>query len=85
MRYTRTNRFKRDYKRLEPGVQKVLEKKLLLLIENPSYPSLRTKRVRKTRDIWEVSLTKQYRITFQVFQDEIVLRRVGSHRILQNP
>lgn len=82
MRYTRTNRFKRDYKKLDPGVQKILEKKLLLLVENPSHPSLRMKRVRRTRSIWEVSITKQYRMTFQPLQDEIILRRVGSHKIL---
>jgi len=34
-------------------------------------------------EVWEASVTKSYRITFQRAGDAIILRRVGTHDILK--
>jgi len=51
-------------------------------LQDPWYPSFRTKRIRSTRNIWEASLTKKYRFTFEIDQNVIIFRNIGSHRII---
>jgi len=37
------------------------------------------------KDIWEMRVTANYRITFQTTGDTAILRRVGSHDVLRRP
>jgi len=80
-----TDSFKHDYKRLSPSIQKILDKKLLILIENLKHPSLRIKKMQGHDFIWEGSITKKFRFTFQIESDVCVIRRAGTHDILENP
>jgi len=34
---------------------------------------------------WEISVTMQYRITFDIEGEEYVLRKIGPHDILDRP
>ncbi len=82
MKLTRTNRFKRDYKKLPAHVQKQTDKKLRYLVNDITHPSLRIKRVRKYKDIFEGSITTDYRFLFQITPDGYTLLRIGAHDIL---
>lgn len=85
MEIFRTETFKRQYKRLPPQIQEVCHKKLGFLLKDFRCPSLRAKKVKGHIDIREASLTMNYRFTFQIEEDVLILRKVGTYDILQNP
>ncbi len=74
--------FRRDFRSLPFNVQQRAKKAIGLLVENPSHPSLRTKKMQGVKDIWEASVTLSYRLTYQRTGDTIVLRRIGTHDVL---
>ena len=76
-----TEPFKKDYETLPREIKRALDKALKLLLENPSHPSLQTRKLPHTF-IWYARLTRGYRLTFQVQENLIILRRVGTHKIL---
>lgn len=83
-----TRSFYRDLAGLSSELQKRVWNKLSLFQTSPRHPSLRVKKIKGTRDIWELSVTREYRLTFQWDQAKqriAILRRVGAHNILQNP
>ena len=59
---TFTERFQKHYKALNVQEKKQIRKKLELLAENPSYPSLRTKRIQGTDQLFECSVNMDIRI-----------------------
>jgi hypothetical protein len=54
-------------------------------------PTLRVKRVQGTRDVWEISWAPDGRATFsygpevRTGQAHVIWRRVGTHRVLEDP
>ena len=84
MRFHRTNQFKALWKRLPARIQRRAERCLVLFAQNPSHPSLRVHRMAE-EDIWEMSVTMNYRITFRWEADLVILRKIGTHNILRNP
>ncbi|MBI2912587.1 MAG: hypothetical protein HYY03_01555 [Chloroflexi bacterium] len=73
------------FRRLPKPIRDETYEKLALLLENPAHPSLRVKRIRGTERIWELSVTMNYRITFEMQGDRLILRRVGTHDVLRSP
>lgn len=53
---TFTKRFVKNVKRLSAAERTQLKKKLELLMQDPLYPSLRTKRIQGTTDLFEFSV-----------------------------
>ena len=49
------------------------------LIENPSYPSLRNKKISGTDSYWEFSITMNYRGIYRLEKDTGFLVAVGKH------
>ena len=83
LRFTRS--FEEDYRRLPLKLQRLIDKKLLLFISNPRYPSLQVKKMEGFDDIWEARVSLGYRFTFQRFDQIWLIRRVGPHDVLKNP
>jgi mRNA-degrading endonuclease RelE of RelBE toxin-antitoxin system len=79
-----TKSFKKDYKKLPANIQKAVEKQLGWLLENPEHPSLKLKKMQDPRGIWEVRITRGYCFTFQIEEDEYIMRRLKTHDILRN-
>jgi mRNA-degrading endonuclease YafQ of YafQ-DinJ toxin-antitoxin module len=78
--------FDKLFKRLPARVRQQALEKLNLYLNDPQHPSLRAKRVRGTDAIWEMSVTMNYRMTFELPDDStILLRRIGTHDTLRNP
>jgi hypothetical protein len=52
-------------------------------IENLSadirYPSLKVKKIKEIRNIWEARVCRSIRINFQIGTDSIILRNIGQH------
>ena len=85
MRIIRTQRFIDDFENLPRDTKEKTKQSIRLLVSNLFHPSLRTKKIKGSRNIWEASITMKYRLTFKIEDTAYILRRVGTHRILQNP
>ncbi|BED92592.1 MAG: type II toxin-antitoxin system mRNA interferase toxin [Candidatus Paraimprobicoccus trichonymphae] len=80
---TFTNRFKKSFKTLNQNEKKQFVKKLELLSNNPMHPSLRTKRIRGTDNLFECSVNMDIRFIWY-YKDEslIIIADIGHHNIL---
>lgn len=78
-----TDKFKKHFGKLNNAEKKQLKSKLQLLAENPMHPSLRTKRIQGTKDLFECSVNMDIRIIwFYEGSVLIILLDVGHHDIL---
>lgn len=81
---TFTDRFQKHYKDLNDIEKKQLRNKLDILSENPMHPSLRTKWIQGTEDLYECSVNMDIRIIWFYEGDTmIILVDVGHHDILK--
>jgi len=80
-----TRPFDRDYARLPDDLKERVDKQLDLLLKDARHPSLRLKRMRGTANIWEARVTRGYRMTLEVSENSIILRRIGPHDVLRKP
>ena len=80
-----TKPFILDYRRLPERLQKITDERLELLMNNPPHPSLKIRKMRDPREIWEGRLDQSYRFTFQIQNETYVMRRIGTHDLLKNP
>jgi addiction module RelE/StbE family toxin len=82
--FTFTERFQKHYMTLTQNEKKQLMRKLELLSENPMHPSLRTKKIQGTSDLYECSVNMDIRIIWYYEGDKlIILVDVGHHDILK--
>ena len=80
--YQFSRRFKKEYNALPKEIQKAFDQKLQVFLKDMAHPSLRVKRIQGTRDRWEGSVTMKYRFTFQLSENTLILRAIGTHDIL---
>lgn len=85
MRILLADPFKRDFKTLPKEIKRKTEQSIRFLVQNIRHPSLRVKKVEGIKNIWEASVTMQYRLTFEIHQDTYLLRQIGTHGILKHP
>jgi len=86
MEFSFSNRFIKDFKKLNSDEKRTLASMLSLLSDNQHHPSLRTKKVQRTDDIFECSINMSIRMTWQYREETIFLRTVGYHdNVLKNP
>ena len=80
---TYTKRFAKNLKRLNADERTQLKKKLEILMMDPLYPSLRTKRIQGTEDLFEFSVNMDVRVIWQYDGETIILLLdIGHHDIL---
>jgi len=80
--YQFSNKFKKQYQALPREIQKAFDTKLTLFLDNILHPSLRVKRIQGTLDRWKGSITMKYRFTFQLSENKVIFRTIGTHDIL---
>jgi len=83
--YQTLREFDRSFKRLPKQIRNEVLEKLDRFLDDPTHPSLRVKRIRGTDRLWEMSITMNYRLTFEVDEQRVLLRRVGTHDVLRRP
>ena len=81
MKVIYTESFQKDYRELSTRIQRALDKALKFLLENPRHPSLQAKKLLGTF-IWYARVIRACRFTLQFTDDSIILRRAGTHDIL---
>jgi mRNA interferase RelE/StbE len=78
-----TKRFHKDYAGLPQTIQEKADQQICRLADGDfSYPSLRTKKMEGEENIWEASVTMNYRMIYSLEEDLITLLRIGTHDIL---
>jgi addiction module RelE/StbE family toxin len=76
--------FQKNYKKLTKQEQDMLKKKIKILSENPMHPSLRTKRVQGTKDVFEFSINMSLRVLWKYEDGRIILLLdVGTHKVFE--
>ncbi|NIR52047.1 type II toxin-antitoxin system mRNA interferase toxin, RelE/StbE family [candidate division KSB1 bacterium] len=81
-----TKSFVKDYQKLPQQIQKQTDKKPGFLLQDISHPSLRVKKVqgsirgKKVSDVYELSVTMNYRLFFQIQNNVYVLLAIGTHK-----
>lgn len=76
-----TKNFEKSLKKLSANEQKAIAQKLKLLIQDPFYPSLRTKKIQGLDGIFEMSVNMDIRIIWKYDGDIIILLiDVGHHK-----
>lgn len=75
-----TKEFEKNLKSLTKNEQKMVFNKLKLLVQDPFYPSLRTKKVQGLVDVFEMSVNMDIRILWK-YEDGVIilLLDVGHH------
>ena len=81
----RTERFKKDFRRLPAEIRDRVDRVLRLFLSNPRHPSLHVKKMEGAPEIWELRVSDNYRITFQFVSEGVILRRIGTHNVLRQP
>lgn len=76
-----TKEFEKKLKSLTKNEQKMVFNKLKLLVQDPFYPSLRTKKVQGLVDVFEMSVNMDIRILWK-YEDGVIilLLDVGHHK-----
>ncbi len=81
LKYTR--RFEKHFIKLSDKEKKQVKNKLEILVKDPTYPSLRVKRIQGTKDLFECSVNMDIRIIWYYEGDTIIwLVDVGHHGVL---
>ena len=80
-----TQTFLRLYQKLPPDLKERVKKSLELLQTDPTHPSLRHRKMAGQTNIYEVSVSMHYRMTYQKVGDTAYLRKVGTHDVLRQP
>lgn len=80
LQITYSDRFKKHYKKLERQDKNLFQQKLRLFIDNPRHPSLRTKRIQGSDNLFEFSINIDIRVIWYYEGDNlVVLIDVGPH------
>ena len=78
--------FLQSVKDLPGDLKKTLKKKLDIIADDPRHPSLRTKKIKGRENLFEATITMSIRMTWEYFEDGILLRSIGEHdRTLERP
>jgi mRNA-degrading endonuclease RelE of RelBE toxin-antitoxin system len=80
-----TETFIRIYKKLPEEIKTKTRKCLEFLAANPSHPSLGHKKMAGQKDIFEIRISQNYRLTYQRVGDTAYLRKIGMHDLLRDP
>ncbi|OHA48870.1 MAG: hypothetical protein A2806_04215 [Candidatus Terrybacteria bacterium RIFCSPHIGHO2_01_FULL_48_17] len=79
MRFYFTAHFAARYRRLSPRAKTQTDKALGFLLRDLRHPSLHAKKYDETRGIWQVRVTKTYRLYFLIEGEAYVLLDVKTH------
>jgi mRNA-degrading endonuclease RelE of RelBE toxin-antitoxin system len=80
MRYSTTEHFDREFRKLPKSVQAAFKKQLALLLDNMRHPSLRAKKYDESLDVWQGRVTRNVRFYFRIYGDVYVLLNIRKHK-----
>jgi hypothetical protein len=69
MRAVYTKRFLASYADAAPAIQRAVDRRIALLLQNLRHPSLRAKKYDEARDIWQARVNGGWRFYFKIEGD----------------
>jgi mRNA-degrading endonuclease RelE of RelBE toxin-antitoxin system len=81
MTVARSKLFAKHYARLPETVQKKVDRIIHILCKDIRHPGLHAKKMKGADGIWEARVDYHFRVTFQLGEDSILFRDVGTHEI----
>jgi mRNA interferase RelE/StbE len=79
MRAGYAKRFLEAYASAPPHVQRAVDRRVALLLENLRHPSLRAKKYDAARDIWQARVDGGWRFYFRIEGDTYILETIRAH------
>lgn len=79
MTFAFSQKAEKDYKKLPFKLQVKADRRFAYLLTNYRHPSLRTRKMLGTRDIFEGRIDYRYRFTFMVEDQKVLLLSIGPH------
>jgi mRNA-degrading endonuclease RelE of RelBE toxin-antitoxin system len=80
MNYSRSERFKRSFKKLPSTVQEAFYKQVQFLLQNLKHPSLRAKKHNEPTGIWQARVTRNVRFYFLIDGETYFLIDIERHK-----
>ena len=71
--------FDRSYAAAPVQIQRAVDRKVALLLQNLRHPSLRAKKYDEARDIWQARVNGGWRFYFRIEGDTYILLAVIPH------
>jgi mRNA-degrading endonuclease RelE of RelBE toxin-antitoxin system len=79
-----SSRFKKSFIKLADQEKKIFYKKLKIFIDNHKHPSLRTKKIKGSKILFESSINMSIRVIWTYQNDNLILMLdIGHHDILK--
>ncbi len=80
MKLRRHRNFEKKFQKLPPGVQDAFEERLRLFVQDQFHPVLSHHRLRgKYNGLRSINITGDYRALFEVYDDIIIFKIIGTH------
>ena len=77
--------FTKHYEKLPSQIRKKVDRQLGYLVQDLRHPGIHAKKMSGEADLWEARVDYHYRVVFQIQDDVMILRSVGTHDILKRP
>jgi mRNA-degrading endonuclease RelE of RelBE toxin-antitoxin system len=81
MTVTRTQRFKKSFRKLPATTRNKFAKQITYLLADSKHPSLGVRKLQGEDDLWEARVDYHYRFVFRYAPDAIILLNIGTHQI----
>jgi mRNA-degrading endonuclease RelE of RelBE toxin-antitoxin system len=86
IKISRTETFKKDYRELSNETKKAVDKQVVQLLMDHTYPSLNLEKLSGHKNIYSIRVNINFRISLSFDNETIILRRVLNHEDLyRNP
>jgi mRNA-degrading endonuclease RelE of RelBE toxin-antitoxin system len=79
MKFSFTQKALQDYQALPQNLQTLVDKQLNFLLQDLKYPSLRAKKYDKSQNIWQLRVSRDYRLYFVIDGETYVIIRIIKH------
>ena len=80
-----TNTFIKHYNKFDPLLKSQVKETLTLFQNDPSHPSLGNKKIAGQKNVYEIRISRNFRITYSKYDNTIILRKIDKHEIISNP
>ncbi len=74
-----TKKAVKDYEALTLKLQALVDKQLTALLKDVRYPSLNAKKYDKKRGLWQLRVSRDYRLYFLIDDDTYVIITIKKH------
>ena len=79
MKILYTKKFLRSFNKLLSDIKKRAKKKFNIFLNNSNHPSLRVKKIKNRKGVFEGRINRDYRFSFLITKEAYVFINIGKH------